>query len=219
MRRDSGQFGGAGGDGPEAGTWSAQGKRLYVNPWIVIALLALAGWFVDSVLVALEIHRLPGLGPWAHLSHLWYGPPLLVAALLIARRRLAGLMTWRENLEALDELARELQPEVRRMAGQVTGSETKVGLLAFFWRYPRTALMVPDLAGQIGRAPEEVEQALADLALLGLVEQQCACDLTFYRLTQNRRRLAQLDELVAWQESWLERARRLAQAVGPSLLR
>jgi hypothetical protein len=198
-------------------TGRQRGSR--VNPWVVIAILALAGWFADSVLVALEIHRLPGLGPWAHLSHLWYGPPLLVAILLVARRRLAGLSAWRENLQALDDLAQELRPEMRQMAGQVTTSETKVAVLGFLWRYPTTALTAPDLAYQTGQESVEVEQALADLASLGLVEHRGACDLTFYRLTPNRRRLAQLEELIAWQESWLEQARRLAQLVGPSLRR
>ncbi len=115
-------------------------------------------------------------------------------------------------------LLRNLQPEVRILAVQVMASETKAGLLAFFWRHPSVGLTVGDVAFRIGRGLEEVEAALAELAALGLVERRSVCELTFFRLTQNRRRLAELDELVAWQQSWRQRAQRLAQAAGPSLL-
>jgi hypothetical protein len=118
-----------------------------------------------------------------------------------------------------DVLTHSLRPEVKTLAIRVTESETKAALLAFFRCHLGMALTAADLAYHVARGLAEVEEALTDLVMLGLVERGSASHLTFYRLTQDEQRLAQLDELVAWQEKWLERARRLAQAVGPSLLR
>jgi len=189
-----------------------------INPWVVVSLLALAGWTVDSLLVALKLHNLPGVGLQVHRSHLWYGPLLLAATLLIVRQRRPRMAFRPPNGPASNDLTHGLRPQVKLLATHVTGSDTKAALLAFFRRYSGIALRAPDLAYHIGREPAAVEQALAELVTLGLVERQYACDLSFYRLTEDEQRLAQLDELVAWQESWLEQARRLTQAVGPSLL-
>lgn len=189
-----------------------------INPWVVVGLLALGGWAVDSLLVAFEMHRLPGASLRVHLAHLWYGPPLLVAILLIVRRHRPEVTIWPIQPLAFNVLARGLRPQVRLLVAHVTDSDTKAALLAFFRRYSGIALTAPDLAYHVGREPTEVEQALANLVTTGLVERQCVCDMSFYRLTEDEQRLAQLDELVTWQESWLEQARCLAQAVGPSLL-
>lgn len=188
-----------------------------VELWIAVGLLALSGWFVDSLLTGIQMHRLSDVGLRVHLSHLWYGPPLLAAALLFAQRRRPRTILHPDGTRAFSILARGLRPETKTLAAHLTGSETKAALVAFFRRYALMAPTAADLAYYVGREQGEVEEALADLVTLGLVEAQRACDLTFYRLVRDDQQLAMLDELVAWQEGWLERAQHLAHTVGPSL--
>jgi hypothetical protein len=41
------------------------------------------------------------------------------------------------------------------------------------------------------------------------------CDITFFRLTDDRTWLARLDQFIDWRVGWLARARRVEQLVGP----
>ncbi len=75
-----------------------------------------------------------------------------------------------------------------------------------------------DLAYQIRREASEAESDLADLASLSLVDCVRCGDLAFYRLTADHAHLAALDELATWQAHWVERGRRVAQAVGALLI-
>ena len=57
------------------------------NSWAAIAVLALIGWLIDSLLWFLETHPLTGAGLLNYLSHSWYALPLLVAILVVLRLR------------------------------------------------------------------------------------------------------------------------------------
>lgn len=183
------------------------------NPWMLIALLAVAGWTLDTLLVSLEVQQMPGAGIMTHLTHLWGGPPLLLAGLWLARR---GLARWgpRKSPPTVEHLTAELPPLVQGLARQMVASPAQATLLAQFWAYPATARLPDDLARQLGHPLPEVEAALAGLVAAGLLEPIGAGDLLFYRLTRNPVCLQCLAELVAWQETWLEHSRSLATSVG-----
>jgi hypothetical protein len=57
------------------------------NSWAAIAVLALTGWLIDSLLWFLETHPLTGAGLLNYLSHSWYALPLLVAIFVVLRLR------------------------------------------------------------------------------------------------------------------------------------
>ncbi len=57
------------------------------NSWAAIAILALIGWLIDSLLWFLETHPLTGAGVVTYLSHSWYVLPLLIAIVIILRLR------------------------------------------------------------------------------------------------------------------------------------
>lgn len=57
------------------------------NSWAVIAVLALIGWLIDSLLWFLNTHSLTSAGLVTYLSHSWYALPLLVAIFAILRLR------------------------------------------------------------------------------------------------------------------------------------
>jgi hypothetical protein len=57
------------------------------NSWAAIAVLALIGWLIDSLLWFLETHPLTGAGLLNYLSHSWYALPLLVAIFVVLRLR------------------------------------------------------------------------------------------------------------------------------------
>ena len=187
------------------------------NPWVLISLLTIAGWLIDSLLAAFQMHRAQGDDLSIHLYHFWYLPPLIGAALLLFRKRLRFLSARVAPRPNFDTLAHTLRPQVRTLALQVLSSEAMSGLLALLRQRPGSSMTAHDLALSIRKDIGEVEEALAGLQALGLVEKQCACDLTFYRLTGNAEPLGYLDELEAWRADWLSHAGRLAEAAGTRL--
>ncbi|MFQ5814405.1 MAG: hypothetical protein ACE5I2_14605 [Anaerolineae bacterium] len=58
-----------------------------VNSWAAIAILALIGWLIDSLLWFLETHSLTVVGFVTYLSHSWYALPLLAGIFVILRLR------------------------------------------------------------------------------------------------------------------------------------
>jgi hypothetical protein len=58
-----------------------------VNTWTALAILALTGWLLDSLVWFLETHPLSGAGLATYLSHSWYALPLVAAILVILRLR------------------------------------------------------------------------------------------------------------------------------------
>lgn len=59
----------------------------WVNTWTAVAVLALAGWLIDSLLWYLETHALTLAGFGTFLLHSWYALPLLAAIFIILRLR------------------------------------------------------------------------------------------------------------------------------------
>ena len=190
-------------------------KRL--NPWIVISTLALGGWTLDSLLMAIEMHGQAGWNWPAHLLHLWYGPPLLVAVLMLGYRRLPRAAFWVPQLPAGHMLDRSLRAEVRKLAALVAASPTNAAVLELLRRLPTTAMTACDLAHSLGRAEAEVEPALHVLANARLIDARLVCGLAFYRLTNDPPRLAQLHALAAWQAGCLEQVDSWTRVAGPRL--
>ncbi len=58
-----------------------------MNTWTAIAILALIGWLIDSLLWFLEAHPLSLVGFVTYLAHSWYALPLLIAIITILRLR------------------------------------------------------------------------------------------------------------------------------------
>lgn len=190
-----------------------------INLWMLVSILALSGWLIDSLFVGLRMHSFLEAGFRVHLGHLWYGPPLIIAGLLLVRRYRPEWMPSMATLPGFDNMARTLRPEVKALARHIIRSKTQASLIAFLQQYPSMALTTSDLAGQIGGHLDDVALALRELATLGLVEAQYVCGMTFYRLTTDEARRCELRELVTWQEGWFEHAEQVAHSVGPRLAR
>jgi hypothetical protein len=142
----------------------------------------------------LQMQAVPGTEFVAHLTHLWYGPPLLLAALPVIKR---FVRYKRTQWATLGEMVDTLSPEARALAEHLTTSQIAAGLLTFLRHHPTTALTTADLACHVGRDLPAVEETLMQLAASGLAEVECTCGLTFYWLTRDSGRQARLDELVA----------------------
>lgn len=211
----SGGHRGAGSGGVWQGVWKAGSGP--ANPWVLISLLTVAGWFIDSLVTAFQMHQAQGDDLSVHLYHFWYFPPLIVVALLLGRKRLRFLGARVTERPTLDTLALTLRPQVRSLALQVLSSREMPPLLALLMQHPGSSMTANDLALTLGKEIGAVEKALARLQELGLVETLSACDLTFYKLTSDAEMLAYLDELEAWRADWLTHAGRLAEATGVRL--
>jgi hypothetical protein len=116
--------------------------------------------------------------------------------------------------DLFERLTRGLRPAVKILAQQIAVSETNLAALAFLRCYPHTALTACDLARQIDRPLADVAPALAGWVAAGLIDDATAGGTSFYRLTADTQRLRDLDEVLAWQERWLDQALGIAQAIG-----
>ena len=170
-------------------------KSIGINPWVAICVLAIVGWFADSMLVSIELHRLGGDDFRAHLTHFWYGPPILLALLLLARRILpkAALSVPRFTAGSFARCGR--RSGVKRLADRLATRPGEGAVLGVLLRYPNMAMTAHDLAGHAGLAQADGERALADLAGLGLVEEMRLAGTDFYRLTRERHLCDELREL------------------------
>ncbi|MFQ5595823.1 MAG: hypothetical protein ACE5HA_16880 [Anaerolineae bacterium] len=266
-----------------------------MNTWTAVAILALLGWLIDSLLWFLETHSLTVAGFATYLSHSWYALPLLAAIYTILRLRrpsellsltiyderglpirrqgdlrlaesvlapvlssfrgmaqddglhrlelpsgatvyflrqgaltlvacfsgparpaqlAAGLRLLRGSAPPTEDLLRDLSPDVAALTARLLKASVERDLLTYLGANRQVAMTAADLAGQVERTAGEVFSALGNLERLGLVHRQPACDLTFYRLTDDERWLTRLDKFIAWRTDWLARARRLEQLVG-----
>lgn len=72
----------------------------HTNTWLIIATLALAGWTIDALRMALGMHGTEWPGPATVISHFWYIVPIAVALLVLRRLRpttkLLGLALYDE---------------------------------------------------------------------------------------------------------------------------
>lgn len=273
-----------------------------VNTWLIIALLALAGWTADALRLFLDMHETlwagtsatlsTGLGAFA--SHFWYAVPMAIAIIVLTRlqpqARLLGLAAYdeagrlvhRQGDFRLDELTVHsmlsalrdngqqglhgftlpsganvyfvrqggltvivsfsgpaspqelagsvqqlragglpafdlfdgLEPPVAALAVNVLASPVKRDVLAFFRQHDQTAIQASDLAYWVSADEDELARALEELAELGLVQSQCVCDTTFYRLNRDPEASSLLDQLFAWRNEWQMRLERLQQTIG-----
>jgi DNA-binding transcriptional ArsR family regulator len=265
------------------------------DTWLIIALLALAGWTLDAALMFLAMHDSPSTGLVDFARHFWYAVPMTLAIVALsrlkARPELLGLTVYDEAGRVvhkhgdfhLDELAETgmlaalrsqgsrglyslalptgprmyflrdggltwvlcfsgpaspeelrasvqgrrselphasfdllfgLEPATAALAANLLSSPIKRATLAFLHLYKLMSIQVDDLAYRLRRGETEVTQALDDLVALGVVESECACDRTFYRLNREPAVLARLEDLFAWQGRWETDLRKLSDALG-----
>lgn len=189
-----------------------------LNPWLALGLLAVGGWLVDSLLVALRLHQSAGDNLQVHLGHLWYVPLVLTAFVAVQWRRSAGNRLGLAKPRSVQLPTDGLRPAARALATDILSSEVAAALLAFLRKFPLTAQSAEDLAYRIGEDTDVVQDPLSHLVILGVVETESACGQTFYRLTRDPQRVAHVDELIAWQQAWRAQGRQLADAAGPSLV-
>jgi hypothetical protein len=126
-----------------------------------------------------------------------------------------GLQLLQLQETPAEDLLRDLPPDVAALAANLLNSPLERDLLLQLWSYPRMAMQATGWAEQVGYSEDDVASALASLEQLSLVQSRCACDLTFYRLTDDEVRLRRLAQFITWRGNWLRRAQRVEQLVGP----
>lgn len=193
-------------------------RRSALNPWVVISLLSVGGWLIDSTLMDLKMHGSVTAAYLTDYTHLWYGPPLLVIAVLLARRYRPDVAAWLSSVSNFRSISSALRPDVKQLALELTRSQSGAAVMSYFLLHPTTLLLTHDLAASVGYEHDEIQRELDRLAGLGLVRQQRACELAFYGLTQDKSVRSRLVEVSTWQQGWQEQARQLAKVAGPSLL-
>ena len=196
-------------------TRSARRNPVGVNPWVAICVLAIAGWSIDSVLVSVELHRLDGGDFRAHLTHFWYGPPVLLALLLLARRILPKAALSVPHLTAGSIARYGRRSGVKRLADRLATRPGEGAVLGVLLSYPSTAMTAHDLAGHATVSQSDAERALANLAGLDLVEEMQLVGTRFYRLTREARVCDELSELQKWHREWQSQADRLFKIPAP----
>ncbi len=107
-----------------------------------------------------------------------------------------------------------LEPTVAALAVNVLGSPVKRNILSFFRRYGQTAIQANDLAYWVDADEEELSNALEELTELGLIQRQCVCESTFYRLNGDPEIASCLDRLFAWRDKWQTTLERLERTIG-----
>ena len=135
----------------------AMGFLRRINTWMAIAVLAMVGWLIDSLLWFLQEHPWTAVGFAEYMSHSWYVLPLLVAVLVIWRLRrqselLAltiydqrGIPIHHQGDFRLDEAV--LGPMLASCRGVVQGShlhriDLPTGATAYFFRQGMGTLVV-----------------------------------------------------------------------------
>jgi hypothetical protein len=165
-------------------------KLRRANSWAAIAVVALIGWLIDSLLWFLETHSLTSAGLAAYLSHSWYALPLLIAIFVILRRRRPsellsltiyderGVPIYRQGDFRLEESV--LEPILASFQGTARGEglhhidlpsgacvyflrQGALTLVACFSGSPRPALLEEGLRSRSVRQRSPAEDLLRDL--------------------------------------------------------
>jgi hypothetical protein len=190
-------------------------KRVGINPWVAICILALVGWSLDSILVSVELHSLEGGDFRAHMTHFWYGPLLLLAALLLVRRLLPRATLWVPHFSR-DSITRfGRQAGVKRLADHLASRPVEATVLGVLLSYPNTAMISQDLAEHAGVVQADTDRSLRELGRLGLVQEMQLAGASFYRLTREGQLCDELRELQEWHRLWQRQTERLFSAVAP----
>lgn len=132
------------------------------------------------------------------------------------RELAASVQQLRPDRRPTFDLLDGLEPPVAALAANVLTSPVKRDVLAFFRQRRQTAIEAGDLAYWVNAGEDDVMHALDELANLGLVQPQCICDTTFYRLNQDPEAMFLLDRLFDWRNAWQMTLDRLEQAIGHS---
>ena len=108
---------------PDLSTWNRlKGRFSQVNTWLIIALLALAGWTIDALRLFLNMHESLRTGLGAFASHFWYALPMTVAIVVLTRlqprARLLGLAAYDEAGRLVHRRG-EFQPEELTISGML----------------------------------------------------------------------------------------------------
>ncbi len=87
--------------------WTRLGRYFrQTNTWLLIALLALAGWTVDALRMFLTMHSTLRAGLGAFAGHFWYAIPMILAIVVFtrlqAKTRLLGAVVYDEAGRVLD---------------------------------------------------------------------------------------------------------------------
>lgn len=131
-------------------------KLHQVNTWLIIALLALAGWTADALRLFLDMHETLWAGLGAFASHFWYAVPMTIAIIVLTRlqpkAKLLGLAAYDEAGHLvhhqgdfhLDELTVRGMLSALRTNGQqgLHGFTLPSGANAYFVREGGLTLMV-----------------------------------------------------------------------------
>lgn len=129
-----------------------------------------------------------------------------------------GLRLMRQAKVPTENLLRDLPFDVAALAVSLLAAPVERDVLTHLWDHRQMAMTATDLAGRLGREADEIVAALDNLERLALVQHQCACDMTFYRLTEDESWLARLDQFITWRGDWLGRARRVERLIGSTNL-
>jgi hypothetical protein len=106
-----------------------------------------------------------------------------------------------------------LEPATAALAANLLSSPAQRAILARLQEFKLPSIQVEDLAYRLHRGEAEVAQALDDLVALGVVDFECACNRTFYRLNRDPAVLMRLEDLFAWQGRWEGNLHRLSDAL------
>jgi hypothetical protein len=126
----------------------------------------------------------------------------------------AGREQVRRSLAGNLELLEGLRPEVALLATALLRSPVYRRTLSFFSEHERATVPLEEAIARVGGVENEVRGAIQALIEVGLVECQTVCELVFCRLARDPAQQMLLDELIAWQEQWQEKRRRLEYLVG-----
>jgi hypothetical protein len=121
--------------------------------------------------------------------------------------------------DMFERLATGLRPEVKRLAREITASQTKLAVATLLRCHDQRAFSAPEIALQIGRLPAAVNPALADWVGMELIVREMEGNSPVYRLTTDPQRRRDLADAVTWQDFWLAQAWSIARAAGACLLR
>jgi len=169
---------------PDLFTWNRlKGRFLQVNTWLIIALLALAGWTIDALRLFLNMHESLRAGLGAFAGHFWFAVPMTVVIIVLTRlqprARLLGLAAYDETGRLVHHQG-EFQPaeltvrgmlaalwsngeRVKRCLAYLHGITLPSGTSVYFTREEGLTLMAKRTSSPFSRpAPS---QALADSVL------------------------------------------------------
>lgn len=121
---------------------------------------------------------------------------------------------WRAKGPAAFDLLQDLEPPVAALAANLLASPLKRRVLVFFRRHSQTAMQAGDLAYWVEADEDEVVPVLEEFMVMGLLERQRVCGLTFYRPNQESQIRSHVDRLFTWRYQWQMALEQLENVIG-----